>query len=338
MLRINFLVVLFVTVTNKMAKCALLHRSVIKKFSTTVAASILTLAQPQFAHAFVSSYSAPRISSYSAPRISSYSAPRISSFSAPRISSYSAPRISSSTAPRITSSTAPRITSSPAPRITSSTTPRITSSTAPRITSSTAPRITSNVAPVSSNTASRTSVVAPHVSEPRLSAVGRLNSAKARTLSQKGSIHEASHEEIAHSEPHVEVARVQAKRPATKIQIASSEVPYTSSHVTPRFNYQYSYSMPHPQSAYASPPRIYTYKSGKTPYIDGEQSKDKDKNTVGSRKETSFLRAMSDCKTKCQQPGEGLAKNDCVQDCQDQVCNSYEQCSFKIKSTAGNAI
>ena len=303
-IRTNLLIVLFVAITNKLANGSLLHRSSIKKFSATIATSILTFGSPQFANAFISLYSAPHISSYSAPHISSYAAPHISSYAAPHISSYTAPHITSSTAPRISSNVAPR---------------------------------------VSSNTASRTSsVVAPHVSEPHISAVLPLNSAKARTLSQKGSIHEAPHAEIAHlqaathTESHVEDARVQAKRPTTKIQIASSETPYTSSHVTPRFTYQYS--MPHPQSAYASPPRVYTYKSGKAPYIDGEQNKDKDKSTAGTKKDTSFLRAMSDCKTKCQQPGEGLAKNDCVQDCQDQVCNSYEQCSFKIKSTAGNAI
>lgn len=78
-------------------------------------------------------------------------------------------------------------------------------------------------------------------------------------------------------------------------------------------------------------PRI--YKSGKNP--DGVSSKE---STVGTKKDTSFLRCMSNCKTQCQLPGEGLVKSDCVQDCQDQCCNSYEQCSFKIKINTGNAI
>lgn len=80
------------------------------------------------------------------------------------------------------------------------------------------------------------------------------------------------------------------------------------------------------------------YKSGKTPFIEGSDKSQNDMSGPGGRKETSFLRCISNCKTKCQQPGEGLAKNDCVQDCQDQCCTSYEQCSFRIKSTAGNAI
>ncbi len=76
------------------------------------------------------------------------------------------------------------------------------------------------------------------------------------------------------------------------------------------------------------------YKSGKNPI-----PVDKNDPTAGSKKDINFLRCMSNCKSKCQLPGEGLAKADCVQDCQDQCCDSYEQCSFKIKtSTIGNSI
>jgi hypothetical protein len=75
------------------------------------------------------------------------------------------------------------------------------------------------------------------------------------------------------------------------------------------------------------------WKSGKTP----ANLKTKD-SKEGTKKDSKFLRAMSDCKSKCQLPGGGLAKSDCVQDCQDQVCFSYEQCSFKVKQTAGNEI
>lgn len=91
---------------------------------------------------------------------------------------------------------------------------------------------------------------------------------------------------------------------------------------------------------FAAAPQAYIYKSGKAPYLStgGKPSDAKDDKSVGGKKETSFLRALSNCKTRCQQPGEGLAKGDCVQDCQDQTCNSYEQCSFRIKSSMGNAI
>jgi len=82
------------------------------------------------------------------------------------------------------------------------------------------------------------------------------------------------------------------------------------------------------------------YKSGKTPQAVGGSSKSGSPgdSKVGSRKDIDFLRCMSNCKSSCQRPGEGLAKGDCVQDCQDQCCNSYEQCSFKIKINNSNSI
>lgn len=74
------------------------------------------------------------------------------------------------------------------------------------------------------------------------------------------------------------------------------------------------------------------YKSGKSP--EGLPSSKAD-----SKKDISFLRCISQCKSDCQKPGEGLARRDCVQDCQDQCCESYEQCSFKIKtSVMGNGV
>lgn len=75
------------------------------------------------------------------------------------------------------------------------------------------------------------------------------------------------------------------------------------------------------------------YKSGKNP-----SSSSSSDSKVGTKKDIDFLRCMSNCKSDCQKPGEGLAKNDCIQDCQDQCCNSYEQCSFKIKINTGNSI
>lgn len=82
-----------------------------------------------------------------------------------------------------------------------------------------------------------------------------------------------------------------------------------------------------------SPSNLPVYRSGKNP--DVSASKD---SKVGTKKDINFLRCMSNCKSNCQLPGEGLAKTDCVQDCQDQCCDSYEQCSFKIKINTGNAI
>lgn len=71
------------------------------------------------------------------------------------------------------------------------------------------------------------------------------------------------------------------------------------------------------------------YKSGKNPVPPNPPD-----SKEGTKKDSSFLRAMSNCKSYCQKPGEGMAKLDCLQDCQDQCCNSYEQCSFKIKTSS----
>ena len=85
-----------------------------------------------------------------------------------------------------------------------------------------------------------------------------------------------------------------------------------------------------PSSFAAEPSSAIVYKSGKSPI--GKVAEKSE-----SKKDISFLRCMSNCKAKCQLPGEGPAKGDCVLDCQDQCCDSYEQCSFRVKTT-GNTI
>ncbi len=75
----------------------------------------------------------------------------------------------------------------------------------------------------------------------------------------------------------------------------------------------------------ASEPLV--YKSGKNPV-----PVDKNDPKAGTRKDTKFLRCLSNCKSKSEQPTSGLAANryDSIQVCQDQCCETYEQCSFKI--------
>jgi hypothetical protein len=86
--------------------------------------------------------------------------------------------------------------------------------------------------------------------------------------------------------------------------------------------------------AAASPaPQVTYYKSGKSPFVQNPNDLKE-----GTKKDKQFLRSMSNCKAKCQAPSEGLAKVDCIQDCQDQCCSSYEQCSLKIKINTGNSI
>lgn len=79
------------------------------------------------------------------------------------------------------------------------------------------------------------------------------------------------------------------------------------------------------------------YKSGKAPLIAGGKKTASD-SKVGTRKDTGFLKKMSNCKSDCQTPRAGTARSDCVQDCQDQVCETYEQCTFKIRQSNGNDI
>ena len=76
------------------------------------------------------------------------------------------------------------------------------------------------------------------------------------------------------------------------------------------------------------------YKSGKNPIpIDKNDPK------AGTRKDIKFLRCLSACKAKSELPSAGLASNrfDAIQVCQDQCCETYEQCSFKINIGASSS-
>jgi hypothetical protein len=69
------------------------------------------------------------------------------------------------------------------------------------------------------------------------------------------------------------------------------------------------------------------FKTGKSPIPNVDKE-----NKTGTKKDKKFLKCLSGCKSNCEQPTGGLAiqRVDCVQDCQDQCCETYEQCSFKI--------
>jgi hypothetical protein len=70
------------------------------------------------------------------------------------------------------------------------------------------------------------------------------------------------------------------------------------------------------------------YLTGKAPKIPGQKPKDKN-DTAGTRRDPKFLRSLSDCKSRCETTAtsEGLArsKEDCLSECQDICCTSYEQ-------------
>jgi len=75
------------------------------------------------------------------------------------------------------------------------------------------------------------------------------------------------------------------------------------------------------------------YRSGKAPIVPGQKPKDKS-DTKGTKKDPEFLRSIADCRNQCQSTnapdGYARSKEDCLSDCQDVCCTTYEQCTFNI--------
>ena len=76
------------------------------------------------------------------------------------------------------------------------------------------------------------------------------------------------------------------------------------------------------------------YISGKTPQVPGQKPKDKN-DVSGTRKDPNFLRSIADCKNQCENrsnPSDGSikTKEECLSECQDICCTTYEQCTFAI--------
>ncbi|CAN0159085.1 unnamed protein product [Pylaiella littoralis] len=63
----------------------------------------------------------------------------------------------------------------------------------------------------------------------------------------------------------------------------------------------------------------------------GAQPKGSDDKT-GTRKESKYLRCLSNCLADCQKPTYGPEKDreECLQICQDECCTSYEQCTYTV--------
>jgi hypothetical protein len=70
------------------------------------------------------------------------------------------------------------------------------------------------------------------------------------------------------------------------------------------------------------------YRSGKAPIVPGQKPKDK-KDVKGTRKDPDFLRSIADCRSQCQSgtgsDGYAKSKEDCLSECQDICCTTYEQ-------------
>lgn len=75
------------------------------------------------------------------------------------------------------------------------------------------------------------------------------------------------------------------------------------------------------------------YRSGKEPIVAGQKPKDMN-DAKGTRKDPDFLRSIADCKNQClntpASDGLSRAKEDCLSECQDICCSTYEQCTFNI--------
>jgi len=73
--------------------------------------------------------------------------------------------------------------------------------------------------------------------------------------------------------------------------------------------------------------------TGKPPRVPGKKPKDKG-DVSGTRKDPSFLRSLSDCKAQCENvvgpDGYAKSKEECLSECQDICCTTYEQCTFGI--------
>jgi hypothetical protein len=88
-----------------------------------------------------------------------------------------------------------------------------------------------------------------------------------------------------------------------------------------------------PLAAIAADPDKTLYMTGKSPKVPGAKPKDKSE-TAGTRRDPSFLRSISDCKSQCEtktaSDGTIRTKEDCLSECQDICCTTYEQCTFGI--------
>jgi hypothetical protein len=71
--------------------------------------------------------------------------------------------------------------------------------------------------------------------------------------------------------------------------------------------------------------------SGKAPRVPGKKPTN---DVSGSKKDPNFLRSISDCKNQCENSagadGMSRSKEECLSECQDICCTTYEQCTFAI--------
>lgn len=73
--------------------------------------------------------------------------------------------------------------------------------------------------------------------------------------------------------------------------------------------------------------------TGKEPVVSGQKTRDKN-DVSGTKKDPKFLRSLADCKSQCENgagsDGYARSKEECLSDCQDICCTTYQQCTFAI--------
>ena len=96
--------------------------------------------------------------------------------------------------------------------------------------------------------------------------------------------------------------------------------------------------MNEPANAVEQPkPEDTIWLTGKMPNIPGQKPKDKS-DVTGTKKDPNFLRSLSDCKNQCENmtgatnsnSGYAKGKDECLSECQDICCTTYQQCTFPI--------
>jgi hypothetical protein len=72
--------------------------------------------------------------------------------------------------------------------------------------------------------------------------------------------------------------------------------------------------------------------SGRTP---GQASRPKDGDPAGTKKDPRYLRCLNNCLPNCIGGPSGVQRerSDCLQQCQDECCQTYEQCSYRAVKT-----
>ena len=98
--------------------------------------------------------------------------------------------------------------------------------------------------------------------------------------------------------------------------------------MSPLNEHAYAIEQPRPEDT--------IWMTGKMPKIPGQKPKDKS-DVTGTRKDPNFLRSLSDCKNQCENmtgassnAGYAKGKEECLSECQDICCTTYQQCTFPI--------